>query len=100
MRHLVRPAKSLHRDLPLDRPELFRAALQQCIDAVPTDGLGITASDFDQIGVSDYETADQVLIDYLNGDTSASDHPVIKRHEGSAFKRMDPQSIQREVLLQ
>jgi NAD+ synthase len=75
-------------------------ALQQCIDAVPTDGLGITASDFDQIGVSDYETADQVLIDYLNGDTSASDHPVIKRHEGSAFKRMDPQSIQREVLLQ
>lgn len=75
-------------------------ALQQCIDAVPTDGLGITASDFDQIGVSDYETADQVLIDYLNGDMSASDHPVIKRHEGSAFKRRDPQNIQREVLLQ
>lgn len=75
-------------------------ALQQCIEAIPTDGLGITASDFDQIGVPDYETADRVLIDYLNGDTSVSDHPVIKRHEGSVFKRMDPQNIQRVFLLQ
>ncbi len=75
-------------------------ALQQCIDAIPTDGLGITASDFDQIGVSDYETADLMLIDYLNGNAEELDHPVIQRHRGSAFKRMDPQSIKRDMIFQ
>lgn len=75
-------------------------ALTQCIRAVPTDGLGITASDFDQIGVSDYEAADRLLIDYLKGDKSQSDHPVIRRHLGSVHKRKDPQFIQREVLFQ
>ena len=33
-------------------------ALKHSIDALPTDGLGITTSDFDQIQVPDYETAD------------------------------------------
>jgi len=75
-------------------------ALQACIDAVPTDGLGITGSDFDQIGVPDYETADRLLIGYLDGNTENLDHPVIKRHKSSAFKRLDPQNISRKVLLQ
>ncbi len=74
-------------------------ALQACIDAVPTDGLGITGSDFDQIGVPDYETADQLLISYLKGDTQNEDHPLIIRHKSSAFKRLDPQNISREFLL-
>jgi len=73
-------------------------ALQPCIEAIPTDGLGITASDFDQIGVPDYEAADMLLIDYLNGNTDNSDHPVIQRHLGSAFKRLDPQNIIRELI--
>ncbi len=73
-------------------------ALQSCIDAVPTDGLGITNSDFDQIGVTDYETADLLLIDYLNGDHSKADHPVIQRYKSSAFKRLDPQNISREII--
>jgi NAD+ synthase len=75
-------------------------ALQACIDAVPTDGLGITGSDFDQIGVPDYETADRLLISYLEGDTKKSDHPAIKRHKNSAFKRVDPQNISRKTLFQ
>lgn len=75
-------------------------ALEECIHAVPTDGLGITTSDFDQIGVADYEAADRILIDYLKGDRSHADHPVIQRHLGSAHKRKDPQFISRETLFQ
>ena len=71
-------------------------ALCQCIDAVPTDGLGITGSDFDQIGVTDYESADLLLIEYLKGNTEKANHPTIQKHLGSAYKRLDPQNISRE----
>jgi len=75
------------------------AALQRCVEAVPTDGLGITASDFDQIWVRDYETADRMLIDYLNGDHRMKDHPLIARHLRSEFKRRDPQNIPRDKII-
>lgn len=71
-------------------------ALRKGIDALPTDGLGITTSDFDQIKVPDYETADRILLKYLNGDYSDKEHPVIKRHRTSEFKRLDPLNIKRE----
>jgi NAD+ synthetase len=74
-------------------------ALQRCVEAVPTDGLGITTSDFDQIGVRDYETADRMLIDYLNGDHRLRDHPLIVRHRRSEFKRNDPRNIPREQIV-
>lgn len=74
-------------------------ALNACIDAVPTDGLGITGSDFDQIGVTTYKEADEILIGYLNGSLDHADHPVIKRHLASSFKRVDPQNIDRQTLL-
>jgi NAD+ synthase len=73
-------------------------ALARCVEAVPTDGLGITGSDFEQIGVADYQTADGVLLDFLNGNTDLADHPVIVRHRQTAFKRLDPQSIPRDDL--
>ncbi len=73
-------------------------ALQLCIEAIPTDGLGITSSDFEQIGVSDYRSADTILIDYLKGNRSAENHPTIVRHNQTAFKRHDPQSIPRKTL--
>ena len=73
-------------------------ALKLCIDAVPTDGLGITTSDFDQIGVTEYETADMILIDYLKGDEAKKNHPTIERHVKSEFKRVDPKNIPRKVL--
>ena len=75
-------------------------ALQECIDAVPTDGLGITSSDFDQIGVTDYMTVDNILSDYLNGGEAYKDHPVIARHIRSEFKRNDPLNISRQTLVQ
>jgi len=82
-----------------DNEKLKSDALKCCIDAIPTDGLGITGSDFDQIGVTDYEAADRILIDYLKGSAGKLDHPVILRHFGSEFKRKDPQSISREILI-
>ena len=83
------------------RNEISKAdALQSCIDAVPTDGLGITTSDFDQIGVTDYTMVDHILIRYLKGEEENRDHPVIVRHIRSEFKRRDPQNISREALVQ
>ncbi len=74
-------------------------ALQSCIDATPTDGLGITSSDFDQIGVSDYSEADRILIDYLNGNCALAAHPIIVKHLRTGFKRSDPNNIAREIIL-
>jgi NAD+ synthase len=73
-------------------------ALRKSIDAIPTDGLGITSSDFDQIQVPDYETADIILMDYINGSSTDEDHPVIKRYKSTEFKRHDPLNINREDL--
>ncbi len=74
------------------------AALEKCIDAVPTDGLGITSSDFDQLEVPDYRTADRIFSRYFKGDAAQADHPVIKRYRVTRFKRRDPQNITREAL--
>lgn len=83
-------------------------ALQDCIDAVPTDGLGITKSDFDQIipGQDErkspkerYQEVDEILIRYLKGDRTQIDHPVIQRHLASEFKRRDPVNIERHLLV-
>jgi len=74
-------------------------ALQTCIDATPTDGLGITSSDFDQIGVSDYTEADRILIDYLNGNKALATHPIVQKHLHTGFKRSDPYNIARELIV-
>jgi NAD+ synthase len=74
-------------------------SLEQCIRAVPTDGLGITTSDFEQIGVTDYTTADKILIAYLKGSTAYDDHLIIKKHRQTNYKRLDPQNISRNTLL-
>ncbi len=78
----------------LDRKD----ALLACVDATPTDGLGITSSDYDQIGVSDYAEADRVLIEHLNGDPTLETHPIVKKHLHTAFKRSDPNNIPREII--
>ncbi len=71
-------------------------ALKNSIAAVPTDGLGITTSDFDQIKVPDYKTADKIIMGYLNEDQANADHPVIQRYKSTQFKRLDPLNIKRE----
>lgn len=42
-----------------------RIALQNVIDAVPTDGLGITSSDVEQFGANSYDEVDDILMNML-----------------------------------
>jgi NAD+ synthetase len=72
-----------------------KEALQVCIDAVPTDGLGVSNSDLDQLGASSYEEVDKIMIEHLNTG-SHEEHPVVKRYKSSDFKRNHPYIVQRE----
>ena len=49
--------------------EKEKKALQDCIDAVPTDGLGITDSDLEQMGCDSYEEVDDILRTLINAYT-------------------------------
>jgi len=72
-------------------------ALDDCIDAVPTDGLGITNSDLDQIGAASYQEVDEILIKYLKNPDNKDvlNHKVVKRKIASEFKRNNPFNIPR-----
>ena len=74
-------------------------ALTQCIDAVPTDGLGISESDLDQLGAATYQEVDQILTAYFKGDKSLEEHPCIERFINSDYKRSNPMSINRLTLI-
>lgn len=85
-------------------------ALNACITAVPTDGLGITNSDFDQIlPVHDksmmpedvYHIVDEMLMAHVYGIGKVSDKAkdVVARYESSHFKRSNPYNIPREMLI-
>lgn len=72
-----------------DERDMKRAeAMRKCIHAVPTDGLGITTSDLDQIGAPDYETVDRIL----HGDKILSEkYPgVLDMMEKTSYKRNNP----------
>ncbi len=75
-------------------------ALEACITAVATDGLGITNSDLDQIEAGTYEEVDQILMKLYdnNGLGKYKDHPVIKRKFNSEFKRNNPYNIPRKEI--
>lgn len=86
-------------------------ALYEVINAVPTDGLGITSSDVEQFGVKSYDEVDDILIHYKYG--FGYDNPVenylyqkygkecvdkvISRHLNSGFKRNHPYKITLDV---
>ncbi|MBI9066859.1 MAG: NAD(+) synthase [Salinivirgaceae bacterium] len=77
-----------------------KAALQACIDAIPTDGLGITSSDLEQLQADSYYEVDEMLISYLADKHSVDNkHPVIQRHLRSAYKRNNPFNLKREDIL-
>lgn len=95
--------------------ELGRESIQLCIDAVPTDGLGITSSDLEQLGAKTYEEVDSILQEYfdlmqlvqVNGISkeivgrlnlrcdALQQHPVIQRHLKTIFKRKNPYNLKR-----
>jgi len=85
-------------------------SLVECINAIPTDGLGITTSDFDQICPDDvgkgspvelYYKVDTLLHNYINGQHPDDLHSnkVISRHINSGYKRENPVSISREYVI-
>lgn len=80
------------------------STLIEAINVMPTDGLGITKSDFDQIypdydkNLSPkeiYQEIDQILMNY---DPISSMDDVTKRYHATSFKRVDPYSIPREYI--
>lgn len=73
-------------------------ALSECILAVPTDGLGVSESDLDQLGASCYQEVDEILQYVYNKDVEAlptfiRNHPVVQRHIKSEFKRLNPVTV-------
>ncbi len=54
----------------LDDPD----PLQEAIAAVPTDGLGISASDLDQLGVSSYAEVERLFVEYFTLRREAARH--------------------------
>lgn len=106
------------------KTELISEALFQCGQAVPTDGLGITDSDLEQLEAESYEEVDQILKTWLTIDkdcfcwddrleflgrpkkyedfikyrNSIINHPVVLRHERTHFKRTWPINIDREKI--
>jgi len=75
------------------------ASLTSCINANPTDGLGITNSDLDQLGAKSYAEVDAVLQSYLSGSTEYIDHPVVKRHLATLWKVELPYNFTRDSIL-
>jgi NAD+ synthetase len=76
-----------------------KKALQSCIDATPVDGLGISSSDCEQLGVSNYFEGDKIFEAYFKGDLQYENHPIIKRYHNSHYKRENPIGILRNSIL-
>lgn len=81
-----------------------KASLQACIDAVPTDGLGITNSDLEQIGCDTYTEVDLHLLSlFFNykkpGDRSEECSKIYERVEKSEFKRKNPFNLERSRII-
>lgn len=81
-------------------------ALQACIDAVPTDGLGVSESDFDQLGCKSYREIDETFIEFFNlfnNDRDAikkfNGNPVIERWKATQFKRFNPYNFDRADII-
>ena len=78
-------------------------AIMESAKLTPTDGLGISSSDLEQIGAKSYDDVDDILCTYINCDEDGwKNHfkvqmyakygqetvdKVIARHKGSTFKR-------------
>lgn len=81
-------------------------ALQSCIDATATDGLGITNSDLDQLlpdwtGTSrdGYRVVDEILSKYMESGEGDVSGLVISRKIRTEFKRENPLNLKREDIV-
>ena len=76
-----------------------KESLRASIQATPTDGLGITNSDLEQIGAKNYDEVDEILQSYLLGYKKYVNHPVVQRYERTHFKRNNPFNLSRDQVI-
>jgi NAD+ synthetase len=109
------------------KTEVFKLAkhiggpVAECGTAKPTDGLGVSDSDLDQLlpgwegnYVDGYRMVDEIMIDQLKFEQSKKakpylgtvynrlydeDHPVVARYKATKFKRLNPINLSRDVAL-
>jgi NAD+ synthetase len=102
-------------DLIDDSVDIIKeSAIDDCINAVPTDGLGVTNSDLDQLlpgyhrvtkgdHREGYKRVDNTLISHLVSPQSKphikEHNPVVERHLRTQFKRDNPFSVDRNLLI-
>ena len=90
--------------------DLLGGSALLCASAIPTDGLGITNSDIDQLiptwtsEMGDHRAAYAVVDDVLDDHVSklgaySESNPVIQRYRMTGFKRKNPVNIKRDMLL-
>jgi nicotinamide-nucleotide amidase len=82
-------------------------ALTEATEAMPTDGLGVTNTDFDQIypeanktwsPVEVYHLVDTMLYDYIIN-KNTEENSVVSRHKATRFKRENPFNIPRKYIV-
>ena len=84
-------------------------AIRKCAAANPTDGLGVSRSDLDQLlpgwvekcdgdPIRGYQVVDRILLDHMNHGRDQTS-PVAKRHKATVPKRLNPINIPRGILL-
>lgn len=85
---------------------MYSELAEDAVGATPTDGLGISNSDIDQLlpGWSEgsragYEFIDKMLLNWQKGECEDPDHPVIQRMFRSEFKRNNPANLDRLQLI-
>jgi len=103
-------SKFILKNMLLDEKQI--ESLKLCIEAVPTDGLGVSNSDLDQLGAPTYDDVDKILKCWIMTENNyltnidaiteqrdrLKDHPVVQRYLKANFKRHWPISISRTAL--
>lgn len=95
-------AQSIVTKFSLEGNDTKALALLQCIQAIPTDGLGITNSDLEQLEAKSYTEVDEYLNNILSEEKVINDtfNKIKQRYLDSQFKRNNPYNINRHFLLQ
>lgn len=85
---------------------IYPELAEEAVAATPTDGLGISNSDIDQLlpGWEDgsragYEFIDKMLLAWEMGECEDPDHPVIQRMFRTEFKRDNPANLDKLQLI-
>jgi len=91
------PIQSLYKGTEIPILARHLGVSEDLINAVPTDGLGISDSDLDQLGAESYIEVDESIIAYLNNE-EVPNKRVLEWIEKTHYKRRNPHNITRQDL--